>query len=147
MVHWFEIFISLGITNYVLHLNLQSVVMLFRLKSVIPKVLYCMLTLSYPEVLPWWVISSGVRQSKITNGPGFGLAVMSVVWLTLSHPEALPWWVISSGHRQSKIHVKMSLFWLVYCRRERIIKEDRQIGPVSHFPPRGSPLMSSIVWH
>ena len=56
--------------------------------------------------------------------------VMSVVWLTLSHPEALPWWVISSGHRQSKIHVKMGQFWLVYCRRERIIKEDRQIGPV-----------------
>ena len=40
-------------------INLQVVLILF------PNPL---LTLSHPEALPWWVKSSGVRQSKVTKG-------------------------------------------------------------------------------
>ena len=65
--------------------------------------------------------------------------------LTLPHPGALrsPWRVKSSGVRQSKT-TKWPL--LAALGGKVLRKRDGQIGSVSPFPLRGSPLTSKIVW-
>ena len=51
----------------------------------------------------------------------------------------------SSGIRQSKI--TKGVVSAGRGGEERLRKRDGQIGPVNLYPPRGSPLMSKIVWH
>ena len=119
------------------------------------------LTLSHLEVLPWWVKSSGVRQSNIIKrtvlaglgGKGLRKRDKQIdpvnpfpprgSQLTLSHPEVLPWQVKSSGIRHSKITKGTVLASL----GEKGLQKDGHMGPVNSFPPRGSALTYKIIWH
>ena len=51
----------------------------------------------------------------------------------------------SSGIRQSKI--TKGVVSAGPGEEEGLRKRDGQIGPVNPLPPRGTPLMSKIVWH